>query len=973
MLGAGRGSGEHSAVTSDEGARQARGASTGDTQRLRDLVNELPQLVWTCSPDGARDYSSRPWLDYTGGAPEGQLGSGWLQHVHPDEREELARAFREAVEAGTELRVEIRLRRHDGQHRWFDTRALPIRKADGTIARWLGSSTDVHDARVAAAALRERDEYLRLVFEHMTEAIIVARLDGQIVYWNPAGLALHGFSNLEPVLRPVLDFQDMYEIATLDGRVLDVSEWPLARVFRGEEVRRMEVRLRRRDIVWERVLSYSGALVTGPEGPLAFVMVSDMTAYRDALVALEESERQVRLAHEAAGIGTFVSDRGAGVVRLSASLARLLGRPGAREMTAVEVQEIVHPGDLAALQPLLDASADANNDGRLRATIRVIRPDGEMRWLALSILTLFGDQGTARIPTYRLGACFDVTELTLAERRLATQNRVSRVLAEAASLSEAMQKLVQVLCESEDWDIGCIWQVDGEARVLRCAEIWQRPAAPLEPLAQMSRSIAFGRDEGLPGKVWARGAPLLVEIGDDPAHPRWALARRAGLRKAMGFPIMLGGAVTGVIDFLGAWGSSADEKLFDMLAAIGQQLGAFFERRRVQREREALEAQLRQSQKMDALGQLSGGIAHDFNNLLTAILGNLHLARESKDTGEIADHLAEIEAASARARQLVRQILTFSRSQPDDRSPVFLGPVVREAAELLRASIPAGVQLVTSLAEEAPAVLADPSQIHQVIVNLGTNAWHAIEGQGGRIAVDVARVAVDARAAIVLGLSRPGVYCRVSVTDTGAGMSAAIQERIFEPFFTTKEAGRGTGLGLSVVYGIVRSHEGSVRVRSAPGEGSTFEVYLPATTEPVVESAPVRSRARSGQGEHVLYIDDEPALVTLMERLMARRGYRLTAFLDPAMGVAAFREDPGQYALVLTDMNMPGMSGIEVAREILAARPEVPVLLASGNVTQDLQERCEALGVRRVVHKPFSIDELGELFRQVLDGEGGAA
>ena len=935
--------------------------------RLQELLDHIPQLVWTCTPDGACDYLNRQWLDYTGAPLEAQLGQGWAERVHPDDHERMFARWQEASTTGTARSVEVRIRRHDGQYRWFDARAFPMHDAEGRITKWFGSATDITDAKLATTALRNSEHYLRTVFENMTEAIVLARTDGQIIHWNPAGLRMHGFSSMEEVLLRLPEFDKIYQLATLDGRVLPLEEWPLSRVFRGELVRDMELRVRRLDIAWERILSYSGQLVPGPEGePLAFVTIADLTERRRATQALEDSEERLRFANEAAGIGTFVSDLETGRVHLSESYAALLDARGATELAAAEVVRRLHPDDVADAAPRIKAATDPDGDGRLSETMRILRPDGSTRWVQFSFRTLFRETPTGRIPFRRVGAAVDITELRRAQGRLATQNSVSRVLADAASLSEATPRIMQAICESEGWQIGAIWHVDRDARVLRCAEVWHRPGNGLEALAESTRSLSFAMGAGLPGRVWALGRPLVIDIETDTNYTRKPAAVAAGLRSAMAFPILLAGEVTGVIDFLGRDMPAADDKLLDMFSAIGQQLGAFFERKRVEREWQGLEAQLRQAHKMDALGQLSGGIAHDFNNILTAIIGNLRLAQESADPTEVSECLAEIGTASERARQLVSKILTFSRKQPQDRHPVTLTSIVKESVELLRATIPAGVELWSSVAANAPPVLADPTQIHQLVVNLGTNGWHALEGRAGRLEIGVSRVVLDQAQAARLGLASGGVYCHLSVTDDGIGMDAATQERIFDPFFTTKESGRGTGLGLSVVYGIVRSHEGAIRVTSAPGKGTTFDVYLPGISEAARSLTPVPPAARRGAGQQILYVDDEPALVALIERAMTRRGYKLTGHTRPDEAVEAFRSDPGKFALVLTDMNMPVLSGLQVAQEILQIRRDVPVLLISGNVTQDLQDRAEILGIREILHKPSSIDELADAFWRIL-------
>ena len=381
-----------------------------------------------------------------------------------------------------------------------------------------------------------------------------------------------------------------------------------------------------------------------------------------------------------------------------------------------------------------------------------------------------------------------------------------------------------------------------------------------------------------------------------------------------------------------------------------------------------LEAQVRQAQKQEALGQLAGGIAHDFNNILAAILGNVQMA--ASDTAP--DHparecLDEIQKASDRARSLVQQILTFSRQQPQNRQVIAIEPILSEAVRFLRATIPSGVEIIPTIGPGVPLVLADATQIHQVILNLGTNAWHALEDQPGRIGIQLQAVTLDAaEAALVAGL-RPGRFACLTVSDTGKGMDAPTRARIFDPFFTTKEVGKGTGLGLSVVRGIVENHDGAITVVSEPGQGATFQVYFPAASiaTAAAETAPAES-APVGQGKHILFLDDEEALVRLGKRLLQRLGYRVTGFTLAAEAVQAFRAAPGQFDVVITDLNLPGISGLDVAREFLTLRPDVPVLLCSGYITEPVKEQARRIGICHFLYKPNNIEELSKTLHQVL-------
>jgi signal transduction histidine kinase/ActR/RegA family two-component response regulator len=402
-----------------------------------------------------------------------------------------------------------------------------------------------------------------------------------------------------------------------------------------------------------------------------------------------------------------------------------------------------------------------------------------------------------------------------------------------------------------------------------------------------------------------------------------------------------------------------------LIDSLAEMLAAYLEHDIAERQRSQLETQLRQSQQMEALGTLAGGIAHDFNNLLTAIGGNAELAlTEPSATSPVKEHLRELRKAHARATDLVKRILLFSRRQEADRRPVAPGPVIDEAVMLLRASLPKSIDIRCYAEPGLPVVLADASQIHQVIMNLGTNAAHAMGEQGGVLRINLDQVTIGTELPAPTTDLRPGPHVRISVSDTGTGMSPAIQARLFEPFFTTKGTA-GTGLGLSVVHGIVTDHGGAITVESTVGHGSTFYVYLPAAEG--VEAHPPKEEVVLGHGEHIMYVDDEETLVSVMTRLLNRLGYRSTGYSDADEALQAFRTNPEGFHAVITDMAMPRMNGARLAHELRALRPGVPVAIASGYEGPEMEAAGRA-GITRIA-KPISMETLSQTVRAMLQGK----
>lgn len=368
------------------------------------------------------------------------------------------------------------------------------------------------------------------------------------------------------------------------------------------------------------------------------------------------------------------------------------------------------------------------------------------------------------------------------------------------------------------------------------------------------------------------------------------------------------------------------------------------ERNIAARHERELEEQLRQAQKLDALGTLAGGIAHDFNNILGAIIAYAELSLlDNPDNPALAENLREVLNASRRATLLVRQILLFSRQQKEELRTQQLAPIVKEALSLLRATLPATISLETALDAPLGSVRVNATQIHQIVINLCTNAAHAMKGKTGTLGITLLAARLDAGTALPHATLPPGEYARLDISDTGHGMDETTMPRIFEPFFTTKPAGEGTGLGLSVVHGIVKEYGGAVTVESAPGRGTTFHIYLPIESMRAPEPAEIKEIA-SGRGEYVLFVDDEVQLAASAAKMLGHLGYHAEVHRSPAAAIAAFRSDPDRYSILMTDFTMPEMTGVELIRAARAIRPHLPAILVSGSVSSLAQAASKDLG-----------------------------
>jgi PAS domain S-box-containing protein len=670
--------------------------------------------------------------------------------------------------------------------------------------------------------------------------------------------------------------------------------------------------------------------------------------------ALRESEARYRRIADTAREGIWLLDQAGGTLFANARVAELLGA----DVTGRRLVDFVDAPRRAETEREL---ARAVGEGSGQRDVCFRRADGAELWTLVSVSAVTDDAG-AVVGT--LVMLTDITERKAAETRV---RQLGRLYAVSSSVNEAISRIRE---PERLYELAC--RIAVEQGLMRLAWIGMHDAVAdrLVPVARfgaddgyLDRIALSLRDErtgrGPAARALLSGAPAVTnDVATDPAFfwKEEALAR--GLRSCAAFPLTVRGRPIGVLSIYAEQPGYFSDEEMRVLTALADDISFGVESA-------GTEAELRQAQRIQSLGTLAGGIAHDFNNVLTAIIGNADIVARALPADAPAQRaLRHIAQASARATHLVARILTFSRHQPPQRSPVTLREVVEEALKLLRATLPAMVQIEASCAADTPAVLADPTQIYQVVTNLGTNAAHAMRPRGGRLTVRLEAVSLEADD-VPAGL-RPGRHARLTVADTGCGMDTATLDRIFEPFFTTKPVGEGTGLGLSVVHGIVKSHEGAITVESHPGAGTTFRIYFPEAGAGAAAGAPPAAADVRGQGERVLHVDDEEAIVYMTGRLLEGAGYRVSGFTDARRALEAFCADPGGFDVVITDLAMPGLPGLDLAREIRRLRADVPVVLTSGYVRPEDATVLLDLPRAELVLKPRLVTDLAPALHRLL-------
>ncbi len=438
-----------------------------------------------------------------------------------------------------------------------------------------------------------------------------------------------------------------------------------------------------------------------------------------------------------------------------------------------------------------------------------------------------------------------------------------------------------------------------------------------------------------------------------------------GILSILIVPILIEGKFNGSIGFDDCHMERVwDESEIGILSAVAGTIGVGIVRKKAEEEKERMENHLRQSQKLEAIGTLAGGISHDFNNILAAIIGYTELSlSQLPEKSRIKENLQHILKGCNRAKNLIHQILTFSRRTETKKQPVDIKPVINEALKLLRASLPRTIIIKKDIQIKHSVILADQTEIYQLLINLITNAAHAIEDKKGEIYISIKNME-KSEANKYLEV-KDGHYISLTVSDNGCGIEPEHLDRIFEPFFTTKTAGHGTGLGLAVVYGIVKSMEGIITVTSTPGEGSIFQIILPGLDE-VIKTSEEKIPAITGGNEHILFIDDEQEIADIEKQLLENLGYTVTAIDNSLKALEIFRENPGRFDVIITDYTMPYMTGLQLADEIRKIQKNIPVIMCTGYGEYDDSEKFFEAGINEVLVKPVSTHNIAGVLRKAI-------
>jgi PAS domain S-box-containing protein len=782
--------------------------------RLQQIIDTVPVMIWSCRPDGRCDFVSRRWLDYTGLTLDQALAAGLAQAVHPDDLEQSRVRWQASVPDAKPIEAEIRIRRFDGQYRWFLSRAFPLLDRSGRVLGWAGTDIDIHDRRQAEERLRRSEAYLREAQRLGRMGCFVRDMSSKISFVSPELLRIFGFCSDH-----------------------DATSAPC------------------------------------PE---------QGGASQEILIQLP--------------------DQG--------SLPALLQR--------------VHPED----RPLFDEMKNRawRDETAYELEYRIVLPDGSIKHCHHVAHPVFDASGQL---VEVFGTIMDVTERKQAAEALQRSKNRFRAMVEKSA--EGISLMLP--------DKGVVYASPGVERVLGYS-----PEELVGRTHQWFHDYVVHPDHRQSSiDSWAR---LLGEVDHGSTQELMARHKDGSLR----------------------WIESTVRNLLHepSVQALVANFRDITERKRAQAERERLEQRLRQAEKMEAVGRLAGGVAHDFNNVLAGVFayGEM-LFEEAPANSPLKRYAQNVLTAASRGRELVEQILAYSRSQRGSRVPVDIANVVAETLELIRGSLPAGIHLEAGAPDSPQAVIGDATQLHQVVMNLCSNAIHAMSA-GGTLRVMLDTADEPGERALSHGTLQAGCYVRLTVQDGGTGMDRATLARVFEPFFTTKEVGLGTGLGLSLVYAIVTDSGGAIDVKSAPGQGSTFTIYLTRTEAALSVAEAATPPLPRGAGERVLLVDDEASLLAVTAEVVSRLGYETISFHDSHTALAAFEAEPTRFDAVITDEVMPGLTGTGLARELRRRRPDLPIVLLSGYSGPILTQDALAAGVSELLTKPLQSRDVATTLARVL-------
>ena len=887
-------------------------------EEIENIFELSPELIGSGNLDGYFTKINSSFMKNLGYSKTELCEKPFLAFIHDDDVERTKEAISEAVNGTRNIYIENRYQCKDGSYKWIDWSILAFAQEN----KFLATGRDITERKRTEEELRQSDERFRTLFDSSTSGIAVATLDGKFLDTNDSFLKMLGYTHEE--LRNVT-FQEL-----TPKKWHEMETRMLSDALRTGHFQDFEKEYIRKDgtIIPIHVNAWLMGDQEGHPEKMGAV-VTDITERKQTEEALRESGKEYRQLFESSIVGIGISDKSGNILVANDALQKITGY-SLDEFLKINVADTyANPDDREELRKTI------SKHGKVESfEIQLLNISGKSYWANLSLN-----------PIQYKGEDVFLTCINNIDERKQAENALRESETKYRTLFETMAQ-------------GVTYK-DAEGKVISAnTSATKIIGLPLDQIIGKS-SMAPGQkaihEDGSGFPVETHPSQMSLKTGEKIENKLMGLFN-ASKESCTWLN------VTAVPLF--REGENKPYQVYTITDDITEKMQARLERQK-------LEAQLQQAQKLESIGTLAGGIAHDFNNILSPMFVYLEMMLEDVSEGNsLRSQLKEVFNGAKRARDLVQQTLTFSRQTEHEKKPMKVQLVVREVLKLIRSSLPTTISISQRISNECELVMADPTQIHQIAMNLITNAYHAMEETGGKLTVNLKEVELAAEDLKDPAMA-PGPHVCLTVADTGPGMDQDITAKIFDPYFTTKGEGKGTGLGLAVVHGIVKSHGGHINVYSEPGEGTEFTVYLPViksqeTTQQIETESPIQKGT-----ERILLVDDQDIIVNAERQMLEWMGYHVTARTSSPDALEAFRAQPDKFDLVITDMTMPNMTGDKLAGELLIIRPNIPIILCTGFSEIMSKEKAKAMGIAAYIMKPVVMREIAKTIREVLDKRQG--
>ncbi|PKN76982.1 MAG: hypothetical protein CVU52_02435 [Deltaproteobacteria bacterium HGW-Deltaproteobacteria-10] len=946
---------------------------------FRTLFNSGQALIWMAGVDKQFEYINQPWLEFTGRTLTQELGDGWTKGVHPDDLDRCRESYTDAFDRRGKFTRTYRLRRHDGEYRWIQDDGTPRFNRSGEFIGYIGHCLDVTDLLQMEEDIKESEKHFRAAFYTNPDSININRLeDGLYVDIN------EGFTRLTGYTRGDIIDKTCREINLWSNT--DDREKILRCLRENGYFRNMEAEFRRKDgsaitvLISARVIKLQNVLHI-------LSNTRDITERRQA-------EKRQELVNRVLGIIHADTE---GMESITKSILLI------KELTGLEAVGLrLREGEeypYFAASGFADYFVQAENYLCSRnEKNEIIRDTKDKPCLECMCGNVIQKRIDTSKPFFTKGGSFWTNNMT--KLLASTTDQYTQTMTRLRCKSAGYESVALIPLRYADKTIGLlqcsdkrtdcftletIENLEGIASIGAIAINRRRTEIKLRAEEERYRTVAnFTYD----WEYWIAADGRYQYVS--PSFQRITGYNITELTNNINFLATLihpddRSRVTEHISDPGQHPCPFDFRIITNKGEerwIGHRCQQVFNDKgnsigwrgsnRDITERKKMEEHIRQSQKMEAIGTLAGGIAHDFNNILGAIMGYAAMAQEDLPEGSSTrECVDEIWEASERAKFLVQQILAFSRHAQTEVKPLMIGPIVKEVVKLLRHALPSTIKVKQQINVKSTLILADATHIHQILMNLCTNAGHAMHENGGTLTISLNQIEITSDYLPGHEPMAAGNYLELKVTDTGHGIDPAIINRIFDPFFTTKQQGQGTGMGLAVVYGIVHGYGGHIDVASKVGVGTTFTIYFSVPPEQIIPTRDKVIKLPPLGRERIMVVEDQGYLLTMMKKMLSRLGYAVTAIQNPLEAWTMFTTDPSAWDMIITDQTMPDLTGCAMAQKMLNVRPDIPIILCTGFSDLVSAQEAKAMGIREYLQKPIALGDLSQAIRDIFDNDTG--